>query len=136
MKTTHVITHCNLSGRHAMSIVLGAAVWVAAAHIARAEEVIPQWVVVADAALPASSVSVAGQPGRGESGAPGEPVATGQSAADQTTVTAADDAAAVFTPDSCIGNQNNCGPYARGGARGGSGAAGAASSGGSGSSGN
>ncbi|HEY3598472.1 MAG TPA: hypothetical protein VGL08_13285, partial [Paraburkholderia sp.] len=73
MKTKKLDTHCEMLVRGAMAIVVGAAIGSAGtAQAAATGEVVPAWIVVADAPLPASSVSIAAQPGQGEAGATGE----------------------------------------------------------------
>ncbi|OUL81726.1 hypothetical protein CA603_30050, partial [Paraburkholderia hospita] len=95
---------------------------------ASADDVIPKWIVTADAPLPASGASAAMQPAQND---------TASTGVESGTTTAADDAASVFLLKGCIGNAGNCAPNGgRGSGAGASaGAAGAGSSGSSGSSG-
>ncbi|MGE8490620.1 MAG: hypothetical protein ACN6OQ_19875, partial [Paraburkholderia nemoris] len=87
-------------------------------------DVIPKWIVLADASLPASAVHETAQLAQSDSAVPGG-LATGAAAGEPT---AADDAALVFQPHDCNrANVSGCAPHG-----GGSGSNGAASSGNSG----
>ncbi|HVE11448.1 MAG TPA: hypothetical protein VNE00_29600, partial [Paraburkholderia sp.] len=112
MKNNPLATHYDLLLQGAITLAVGAVIFaVMPAHAASGAEVIPSW-LVADATLPASSGAVAAAPGIGEAGMP-----------EQRAASVADDAALVFTPRECFGKQDNCGPYAQNGGRGGSGGA-------------
>nr|MDW3662671.1 hypothetical protein [Paraburkholderia terrae] len=113
--------------RGTATFVVGAGTLIAAQFVqaASADDVIPKWIVTADAPLPASGASAAMQPAQND---------TASTGAESGTTTAADDAASVFLLKTCIGNAGNCAP--NGGRGSGAGAsAGATGAGSSGSSG-
>ncbi|ALL62852.1 hypothetical protein K788_00029835 [Paraburkholderia caribensis MBA4] len=102
--------------RGTATFVVGAGTLVAAQFVqaASADDVIPKWIVTADAPLPASGASAAMQPAQD---------GTASTGVESGTTTAADDAASVFLLNTCIGNAGHCAPN---GGRGGGAGAGAA----------
>jgi hypothetical protein len=132
MNTNKLATYYYRLIRGMATFAVGAGTFMAAQFVqaASTEEVIPKWIVTADAPLPASGTSAATQLAQDDAASTGA-----QSGA----TTAADDAASVFLPKECLGNAGNCAPNggrggggATAGAAGASGSAGAASGGGGG----
>ncbi|MFD1997912.1 hypothetical protein ACFSNN_25735, partial [Paraburkholderia dipogonis] len=106
------------------AIVAGVVVLATQVAYPASADVIPKWIVLADASLPASAVHETSQLAQSGSAAPGG-LATGEAAGE---ASAADDAALVFQPHDCSrANVSGCAPHG-----GGSGSNGAASSGNSG----
>ncbi|MEO1760205.1 hypothetical protein VOI32_40915, partial [Paraburkholderia caribensis] len=126
MKNKSFDTYYYKVKRGTATFVVGAGTLLAAQFVqaASADDVIPKWIVTADAPLPASGASAAMQPAQD---------GTASTGVESGTTTAADDAASVFLLNTCIGNAGNCAP--NGGRGSGAGAsAGAAAAGSSGSS--
>ncbi|MEM5371041.1 hypothetical protein V4C53_34085, partial [Paraburkholderia azotifigens] len=103
MKTNIINTYYYKIRRGTATLVVGAGALMAAQWVqaASTEDVIPKWIVTADAPLPASGAPAAMQAAAGDT--PSTGAASG-------TTTAADDAASVFLLRTCIGNAGNCSP--------------------------
>ncbi|MEM5292591.1 hypothetical protein V4C55_44095, partial [Paraburkholderia sabiae] len=103
MKTGIINTYYYKAIRGTATLVVGAGAFMAAQSVqaASTDDVIPKWIVTADAPLPASGASAATQPAHGDAGSMG---------AEAGATTAADDASSVFLLRTCIGNAGNCSP--------------------------
>ncbi|MEI6001338.1 hypothetical protein H3V53_30465, partial [Paraburkholderia bengalensis] len=128
MRTRTFDTYYYLTLRGTAIFAVGAGTFMAAQFVqaASAEEVVPKWIVTADATLPASGASAATQPAVDD---------TASTGAQPESTTAADDAASVFLLKTCVGNAGDCAPNGGRGSGNSSGGASASASGSSGSSG-
>ncbi|MBN3765883.1 hypothetical protein G3O01_34065, partial [Burkholderia sp. Ac-20365] len=120
MKTRKFNTYYYKVIRGTATLMVGAGSLMAAQLVqaASTDDVIPKWIVTADAPLPASGASAATQLATDDAASTG--------AASGATTTAADDAASVFLLRTCIGNAGNCAPNGGRGSGGASASAGAA----------